>query len=68
MGIIEFIVLVVVLVLVAYLAIWVMGQLAPGHPVIVDKVIWVLVVVILALMLLRAIGLMGLDPQIPRVR
>lgn len=68
MGLIEFLIFVVVCVLVTYAAIWIMGQLAPGHPQIIDRALWVLCVVIVVLLLLRATGLLGADPQIPRIR
>jgi hypothetical protein len=37
--------------------IWVLGQIAPGHPPLVDRIIWVAVVLIVVLALLRAFGL-----------
>jgi len=57
---------VVVVVLIGYLAVWVLGKLAPGHPSIIDNVIWVLVVVICVLVILRALGVA--DVPVPRLR
>jgi hypothetical protein len=44
------------------------GQLAPNHPPIIDRAVWVLAVVILALILAQAMGLFGHDVLIPKVR
>ncbi len=68
MGLFQFLVIAVGVVLVCYAAIWIMGQLAPGHPAIIDTLIWVLAVVILVLILLQATGLVGHDVPIPRIR
>lgn len=68
MGLIEFLIYVVIVVLVGWVAVWVLGRLAPGHPAIIDNIIWVVVVLLIVLMLAQAVGLMGHDPQIPRLR
>ena len=52
--------------LLGYLAIWVLGKLAPGHPTIIDSIIWVVVVLFVVLLVARAIGLV--DIPVPRVR
>ena len=57
---------VVLVVLIGYLAIWILGRLAPGHPPIVDNIIWVLVVVVCILVILRALGVA--DVPVPRLR
>ena len=57
---------VVVVVLIGYLAVWVLGKLAPGHPAIIDNVIWVLVVIVCILVILRALGVA--DVPVPRLR
>jgi hypothetical protein len=67
-GILEFLVFAVIVVLLAYFAIWVLGKLAPGHPVIVDNILWVVAVGLIVLRLVEAMGLLGMDPKIPRVR
>ena len=56
---------VVVVVLLGYLAVWVLSKLAPGHPGIIDNIIWVVVVLIIVLVLLRAFGV-G-DVAVPRL-
>jgi hypothetical protein len=66
MGLIELLIYVVVVTLIGWLAIWVLGQVAPGHPAVIDRIIWVVVVLIIVLVLVRAFGLV--DPQVPRLR
>lgn len=56
---------VVVIVLLGWLAVWVLGQLAPGHPGIIDNIIWVVVVLVVVVVLLRALGI-G-DVPVPRL-
>ena len=56
---------VVLVVLIGYLAIWVLGRLAPGHPALVDNIIWVVVVLVIVLVLARAFGLS--DVAVPRL-
>ena len=56
---------VVVVVLLGYLAVWVLGRLAPGHPAIIDNIIWVVVVIVIVVVLLRAFGIA--DPAVPRL-
>jgi hypothetical protein len=68
MGLFEFLLFVVVVVLAVAAAVWVIGYLAPDHPKVIDKGLWVLAVVIVLLVLARALGLFGHDPQIPRIR
>lgn len=57
---------IVVIVLVCWAAIWVIGQLAPGHPAIVDRLIWVLCVVLVVVVLINAFGIV--DVPVPRLR
>lgn len=66
MGLIEFFVFAVVVVIIGWLAIFVMGKLAPGHPAILDNIAWVVVVLIIVITLARAMGV-GNGPQIPRI-
>ncbi|HXJ74205.1 MAG TPA: hypothetical protein VNM37_15250 [Candidatus Dormibacteraeota bacterium] len=66
MGLIELLLYIVVVALIGWLAIWVLGQLAPGHPGIIDNIIWVVVVLLIVLVLVRAFGI--LDPPVPRLR
>jgi len=67
MGLFSFLGLVVVVVLVCAAALWVIGQLAPNHPPVIDRGVWVLAVVILVLILVQAMGLFSHDVPIPRV-
>lgn len=57
---------IVVIVLLCWLAVWVLGQLAPGHPGIIDNIVWVVCVVLVILVLARALGLA--DVPVPRLR
>lgn len=69
MGIIEFLVICVVLVLLAAFAIWVIGYFSPSPvPAIIPKLIWGLVILIIIVLLAQAVGLFGHDIQIPRIR
>ena len=58
---------IVIAVLLGYLAVWVLGQLAPEHPGIIDRVIWVIVVLVIVVVLLQALGLVGGGPMVPRI-
>ena len=66
MGLLELLIYIVVVVALGYLAIWVLGQLAPGHPPMIDRIIWVVIVLIVVLVLVRAFGIV--DPPVPRLR
>ena len=68
MGIVEFFILCVVVVLIGWLAIFTLGKLAPGHPAMVDNIIWFVVVLIILVTLINAMGLVHYDPQIPKIR
>jgi hypothetical protein len=68
MGVIEFFVTVGVLVLLAFGLLWVINYLAPNHPAIIDKIVWVVVILVIVFLLLEALGLLGRDVQIPRIR
>lgn len=57
---------IVVIVVLCGGAVWVLGQLVPSHPPIVDRLIWVLCVVLVALVLISAFGL--IDVPVPRLR
>ena len=39
-----------------------------SHPAFIPVVIWAVVVIIIVVTLARALGLLGMDPQIPRLR
>ncbi len=68
MGLFQFLLLAVIVVCVCAAAVWLMGQLAPNHPKIIDTLIWVLAVVILVLVLVQATGLMSHDIAIPHLK
>jgi hypothetical protein len=68
MGIIEFFIIVFVCCVLAFLINWALAKFAPGTPAIVPMVVWGVAVLIILVTLARAMGLMGIDPQIPRIR
>lgn len=68
MGVIELFIYIVLVVLIGFLAVWVLGKLAPGHPALIDNIIWVVVVIVIVVVLVQAFGLAGRDPQVPRLR
>lgn len=68
MGIIELFFYIVITAVIGFGAVWILGKLAPGHPAIIDNIIWVVVVVVIVVVLAQAFGLMGHDPQVPRLR
>lgn len=51
----------------AWIIIWVLGYFLPGHPALVDKIIWGIALLMIVLKLLAVTGLMAHDPQIPHV-
>ncbi len=57
---------VVLIVLIGGLAVWVLSQLAPGHPAIIDNIIWVVCVLIVVIVCARAFGLV--DVPVPKLR
>lgn len=67
MSVIALFVYIVIVALLGYLATWVLGTLAPGHPPIIDGVIWVIVVLVILVVLASAFGL-GAGPMVPRLR
>lgn len=67
MGFVEFLILCAITVAIAYAAVWLLGYFLPGHPAIVDKIIWGVAILIIVMQLLKATGLLSHDPQIPKV-
>ena len=67
MPVLTLLIYIVVVALLGFLAVWVLGQLAPGHPGIIDNIIWVIVVLVIVMVLLQAFGLMGSGPTVPRL-
>lgn len=68
MGVMEFFIFAIIVVLMGWFSIYALGKIAPGHPTEIDNIIWFVVVLIILVMLARATGLIGYDPQIPRIR
>lgn len=46
------------------LAVWVISQLAPNRPIIIDRIVWVIVVLLIVLSVMTAFGIVG--PALPR--
>jgi hypothetical protein len=67
MGVFELFAYIVLIVLLAFGAIWVIKRLAPDHPVIIDNAIWVVAVIMVFVMLASAFGLLGHDLKVPRL-
>ena len=65
MPLITLLIYIVLVVGLSYLAIWVLGKLAPGHPGLVDNIIWVVCVLIIVLVVMQAFGIVG--PTVPRI-
>ncbi len=68
MGLIEFFVLVLVVVVLAAMFVWAIGYFAPGTPPMVPKLIWGMAIVVILAVLANAVGIWSHDPQIPRLR
>ena len=68
MGLIEFFVLVIVCCFLAWVVCWALGKFAPGTPAFVPVVVWAVACLIIVVALIKALGLYGIDPQIPRLR
>lgn len=56
----------VIVVVICGVAVWVLGQLVPGHPPIIDALIWVLCVLLVLYLLVGALGIV--DIPLPRLR
>lgn len=68
MGIVEFFILVIVTVFAGAGTVWIIGYFAPTHPLLIDRIVWGVVIIIIVAALVIATGLLGHDPQIPRLR
>lgn len=68
MALISLFLYIVVVAVIGAAAVWLLGQLAPGHPAILDTLVWVVVVILIVLVLAQAFGVAGINPQIPRLR
>jgi hypothetical protein len=67
MGLLAFVIFCFVVVLIAWAAVWCLNYFMPGHPVIVDRIIWGLSIFIIVFKLLQVTGILSHDPVIPRV-
>jgi len=67
MGLFEFLLVVVLVVFVCWLAVYAIGYIAPGHPAIMDKVIWGVGILIILMLFLQATGILQHDVRIPHV-
>ena len=67
MGLFEFLLIVVLVVFACWLAVYVIGYIAPGHPAIMDKIIWGVGILIILMLLLQATGILSHDVRIPHV-
>lgn len=67
MGVLELFLYIVLVVGLGWGAVWVIGYLFPNHPVIIDKLIWMVVIVLVVVVLATAFGLAGVDPRVPRL-
>ena len=68
MGLIEFFVVVIVCCFLAWAACWLVARFAFGAPAFVPMVIWAVACLIIIVTLIKALGLWGIDPQIPRLK
>lgn len=68
MGLIEFFVIVIVCCALAAVACWALSHFVPGTPAFVPVVIWGVACFIIVVTLFKALGLWGIDPQIPRIK
>lgn len=66
MGLVEFIIICIVVVAIAWVGTWAIGQI-PNYPPIIPKIIWLVAIAIIIVTLLRVTGIMLHDPQIPRL-
>ena len=56
MGLLSFLVFALLVLCIAAVFIWIAGKVAPGHPVMIDNIAWVLAVVIILFQLWGALG------------
>lgn len=68
MGLFAFLITAVVVIFLCWLAVYAAGYLAPGHPAIVDKLLWGIGIMIILVLFLQATGLLSHDVMIPRLR
>lgn len=68
MGIFEFFIIVFVCCAAAWLLTWALAKYFPNTPAVVPAIVWGVAIVIIVATLARALGLLGINPQIPRLR
>jgi hypothetical protein len=68
MGLFEFLIIAVVVIFACWLAVFALGYIAPGHPPVIDRIIYGVGILIILVMLLQATGILAHDIQIPRLR
>lgn len=68
MGFGAFLVFAFIVLAIAWLAVWCIGQFLPGSPALIVTLIWGIAVLIILVTLAQAMGLMGHDVMIPRLR
>jgi hypothetical protein len=66
MGLVEFIIMCIIVVAIAWIGTWAISQI-PNCPPIVPKLIWIVAIMIILVTLIKATGILGHDPQIPRL-
>jgi hypothetical protein len=65
MGFGEFLIICIIVVALAALAVWILGQM--GAPPLIVKIVWFVAALIIIVTLARAVGLLGHDVMIPRI-
>jgi len=68
MGLFEFLIIAVVVIFACWLAVFALGYIAPGHPVVVDRIMYGVGIFIVFVLLLQATGILSHDVAIPRLR
>jgi hypothetical protein len=67
MGLFEFLLIVILIVVLAALTVWVIGQIAPGTPALVLRIVWAVAVLVILFILAQATGILRYDPRIPHL-
>ena len=66
-GLFAFLLIVIIVVFACWLAVYAIGYIAPGHPNVIDKIIWGLGILIILVLFLQATGILAHDVRIPHV-
>lgn len=66
MGLIEFFIVVVLVMVFAAICVAALEYFAPGHPIVVDRIVWGVAILVIVASLAQAVGLLKYDPIIPR--